>query len=563
MNAINQIQLICLARQIDEAHSPRWLHVQVSTLLSSYSYSQVSVGVVLWMFRLKFIRLKDLHLVVEIKSSDVDTNDNDYLRMSSNQFDGNTLNYHSITPARGKQLPGDVVNHIGKPLVPTTTTRRPAIQYVYRPTDVAPRAKYQLQEAQIDGRAKTGPSLAWNATVDAGKLDQEQLLQRKQREHSGAYQPPATTRPRPRVTTARRQQSLNGFQPSPDATTTSAQQPVASSSSPAATNTCKWMQLAEFKNVSYETGRMVFVDESEQPCYILTLRAFVRWNDTLYFPLRNYQPHPRGSYKINLRYPNDGSIERLVLNCSMPELNPSARTSISLLPNQIVSGYTFDEEITILVECGYLRLKLSGDGSHVSLNSISLYQNADLDEQHWQDSDGFTTGKSKRLSKLAKSAQFATDRTIMLDARETPMMLHKHQVFSSEPVHKAPLLSMPLISRYTCRHRIVLNGSNLVQFVLERFELQRLITSQPSWSSSSSSAPNTNSYRRTNPRASSSLFITEDNHHEVDLEDPQVASRREFELAQEKVHSARLMNSGFRIRRDTTILYKSPVLAGK
>lgn len=556
-----------------------------------------------------------------------DTNDNDYLRVSSNQFDGATLNYHSITPARAgapsaKQVARaseDVANHIGKPLVALPVQHTPTIQPSLQSKDtvqataVVPKAavhhnnNIQGQQRAPSSLPPNSPLLVWNTDADSGGLAEQQLAVTKRQGSLGAsaqvqaqqqqrqQRPAATRQPKPKATTTSaspgnskrhvhmsypHQQSLSSAAPRGPVGVTAG----TSTAQPPSANTCKWMQLNEFKNVSFETGRMVFVDDSDQPCYILTMRAFVRWNDTLYFPLRNYRPHPRGSYKVSLKWPTDGAIRPLVLNCSMPaELRPAASASIALLPNQLAADHSFDEEITFLVECGYLTLKLTGDDAHIALNSISFHQNPNLTDERprdkrrrYQDS---MIGNAKGVLSSATGPADGVQLSALtvpesgpagLAKEDSTMVLNRHQVFSSEAVHKAPLLIMPLISRYSCQNRIVLNGSNLVQIVLERFELQRLMTNPPTGSSSAQPSITTGAYRqRTNTRASS-LRVTEGNYMfntgEDDNFNNALSPDRDFGLTpQEKVHKARLI-AGQRTRRspgDTTILYKRPLLAGK
>lgn len=56
-------------------------------------------------------------------------------------------------------------------------------------------------------------------------------------------------------------------------------------------STCRWRSLAEFKRISLANGELIVRDSYEQPCYILTLRGFLRWQGNDFIPLNNFKVH--------------------------------------------------------------------------------------------------------------------------------------------------------------------------------------------------------------------------------------------------------------------------------
>lgn len=217
---------------------------------------------------------------------------------------------------------------------------------------------------------------------------------------------------------------------------------------------CDWMRLQDFKNVSLETGELIVRDDEEQPCYLLSVRGFIKLNENGYFPLSNFQfHHPRLHRFILTGSPSDGASVRTpyLLNCSVLTSDGSVPSSNMRYSPLLRLTFPFKEEIIIRVKCGYLVLQIHGDGFHLTLNSLSFYQDP-------------TVRRTQERDRNSKNS-----REIL------PQMESEHLVFSSEPVSAAsPLLMIPLTSRFTCQNRVVLSGNNSVQLVLDKFELQRL-----------------------------------------------------------------------------------------
>lgn len=218
------------------------------------------------------------------------------------------------------------------------------------------------------------------------------------------------------------------------------------------------MQLRDFKNVSLDVGELIVRDEDEQPCYLLSMRGFIRLNENAYFPLGSFQSHPLLHRFILLGSPSDGasSVQRSsYLNCSLLTSEGDAPSPNLRYAPLLRLTIPFKEEIIVRVKCGYLVLQIHGDGFHLTLDSLSFYQDPDV----------FSNNNNNSHFQPLDVPQRATN----------PQIESEHQVFSSEPVNVvSPLLMMPLTSRYTCQNRVVLTGNNSVQLVLDKFELQRL-----------------------------------------------------------------------------------------
>lgn len=212
---------------------------------------------------------------------------------------------------------------------------------------------------------------------------------------------------------------------------------------------CQWMSLQEFKNVSLVTGELIIRDGEGEPRYILTLRGSIKKDDDSYFPLNKFQVHPEASLVTIGRSGSSGSSVKLPGNCST-----NLKSGNLLLQQR--PDRSFEEKITLLVECGYLVLQMQSNGMYLVLKSISFYRNLDA------------------VSPVSLSGR--KNRTLL---RTIPLMQSEHLVFSNEGTQNYPLLKLPLTSRYTCLDRIVLTGKNSVQLELNRFELQRLANPMP------------------------------------------------------------------------------------
>lgn len=222
----------------------------------------------------------------------------------------------------------------------------------------------------------------------------------------------------------------------------------------------------------------------------------------------------------------------------MPENSSSGAasgTSVSLIPVQRAIP-SFKEEITILVDCGYLVLQTRGDNSHISLDTLSFYQHAAVSQptgSHGQS----PLGSSKIVS---DSASWRI---------KTPSMQLEHLVFSTQGTHGYPLLTVPLISRYICQNRVVLTGNNSTQLVLDRFELQRL------------------THRPVKDQIPSHGRVVSFNVEQQSNKNEQHNNNKddETEIANENRPAPLISSqpSARRQARDTTIFYKSPLMAGE
>lgn len=211
---------------------------------------------------------------------------------------------------------------------------------------------------------------------------------------------------------------------------------------------CQWMTLDEFKNVSLDTVEVIIKDKQENACYILTIRAYLKKDEFTYFPVNKYKTYhyDKNFYTI----PSDGANNRFPTNCSLTSISGDGATG----PLRTV--IPFQEEITISVECGYLILKFVSQGYYLKLETLSFYQNSGNSETH---------SPNQRSN--------YQDRGFY---RSKPKMSNEHLVFSPKNTSQnPPLLITPLVSRFVCQNRVVLNGFNEVQFVTDKFELLRLL----------------------------------------------------------------------------------------
>lgn len=227
-------------------------------------------------------------------------------------------------------------------------------------------------------------------------------------------------------------------------------------------NTCRWISLKDVRSVNFETGEIIIRDAADQPCYIISMRAFIKFNDDAYFLLRGLKPYPAGAYKIeyynHTAEPSGSAHHRMPLNCSFPDTS-----SFLIAHDQRPSDYyLFKEEIIVQLDCGYLVFKIKLDYAYqILLEAISFYQDADVSSSHQ------TTAPRASKSNKRNTA-----------SRPASIQQTEHLVFSTETgaPNTSPLIVMPLYSRYICQNRIVLTGSNSIQLVIDRFEFGRLIT---------------------------------------------------------------------------------------
>lgn len=321
---------------------------------------------------------------------------------NNNNDDGaqGILNYHTIKPDLSEQdaAAESMTNHIGKPLIPL-------------PQPIPKRA--------TKSHAKYSAQPYPRATTVAPNLSQF-----------------PSQRPK-------KSQQITGSSMNVDR----------SSSGPQKTN-CNWMPLHGFKNVSLETGELIVRDEDEQPCYLISMRGFIKFNEDAYFPLSNFQVHPQLHKVILMGRPSDGaSVRSAYLNCSLPTSNSGVSSSSLRYSPLLKLTFPFREEIVIRVSCGYLVLQIHGDGFRLNLDSLSIYQDPSVAQE---------PGRKRTHEIVPVHLASSTE--------------SEHLIFSSELASSvaAPLLSLPLTSRYVCQNRVVLTGNNSIQLELDRFELQRL-----------------------------------------------------------------------------------------
>lgn len=213
---------------------------------------------------------------------------------------------------------------------------------------------------------------------------------------------------------------------------------------------CQWMTLDEFKNVSLDTIEVIINDMSGNACYILTIRAYLKKGDANYFPVNKFKfYHYDKAYYTN---PSDGANLRSLNNCSLTSTSEDGATG----PLRTITP--FQEEITISVDCGYLLLKFVSQGFYLKLVNISFYQNPELPEIN-------------RFPYKSMKSDKGFSRSI-------PKMSQELLVFSPKNTNitqNNPLLIAPLVSRFVCQNRVVLDGFNEVKLVTDRFELLRLL----------------------------------------------------------------------------------------
>lgn len=314
-------------------------------------------------------------------------NDFDDLRVSSNQLSGH-LNYQSITPVN-EQPVSQITNQIGKPLVPFDD------QQQYNTGHRLMMQQQQQQKASAKGLRPQWPRL----TPKKSAVSPTKLVSKTE-------------------------------------------------------ETCEWMSLEMFKKKSLRQTELIIRDDEDQLCYVLVMTAYIKSSEDSYFLLNNLKSFPYvNKVKSATRQSSDGSTSEhlLPLNCSAMASAAGISGATSLfLPIHRLPNRSFREEITIVADCGYLVLNTHVDGSFLTLETISFYQNP----------DGLV---QLPITELRKGS-----------ARILAQNRSDHLIFSTEGTENSPLFTIPSLSQYTCRNRICLTGNNSVQLILERFELLRL-----------------------------------------------------------------------------------------
>lgn len=463
--------------------------------------------------------------------------DLDDLRVSRNQFNEGPINYHSIVSASSdgtsqgshnhEQGSSDIANHIGKPLsnpmmetsgIPNVV--RPSYR-TSRPPQVRHDVKYTVMPRRTYGTKLPYQEHARFSTPASTKTNGGQLNRQSQ---GPSVRHQQTTLVSNGGSGGRQAHKLNCISPS------------------AADGCCDWMPLNDLQRVSFDTGEVVVRNSEDQPTYILTISGFIKQNQSSYFPLKNFRPHPFGS-KIMFENLDDNTSEPLALDCFMPSSRATGMTSMYLMPSQKAYS-SFKEEITILVECGYLELHIRGNGSYLSLERLSFYRDADHHHNMPQQQQQQPTEPYPRSN--GNNNKQPTQKLPIRIKPPSSWNHPEHLVFSTYGTHNSPLLTIPLISRYKCLNRITLTGNNSVQLNLDRFDLQRLTV--PSTKKSTIVADSSFS-----PTSMDSLP------EKIDTTNNGGTTTDSDELV-EKVPKSLSIH---RAIRDTTILYKSPLVIGK
>lgn len=215
---------------------------------------------------------------------------------------------------------------------------------------------------------------------------------------------------------------------------------------------CRWMSLDEIKNVTLPTSELIVRDASGSPIYIIKLRAYVKFRENGYFLINNLR-----SYMHFARTPNELSGQESILG--LPE-DRTWDTGVTELNITSKAHDWVEEEVTLLVDCGYLIVEIINDGMFVALKSISFYQSANRTRKN------DVSIRNPYLNAIKKPE-------LLVFATNTSCSLARMKLGQQVPAC-FPLLIMPIRSRYICQNRILLAGNNSVQLVLDEFEFKRI-----------------------------------------------------------------------------------------
>lgn len=360
-------------------------------------------------------------LVRQVETSSIDIDDED-IRISSNGLNGSPISYHDISPLddRAARLAADraIINQIGKPIVPLPNTPSWYEQRAPVASANQPRWFEQIPGPGRDPNQNKVRKPPLSQTKPWVKSDAPEKVDTKQA-------PPNPTRANVIASNIRQK-------------------------APPPAVTCNWMSSDEIKNLALPTNELVVRDAIGGPTYIIRFRAHIKLKDNAYFPLRNIQSHLY--LRRVFQQPNNLADSR----------HQWTRQEIKLLEseallhrNMTYSHNWLEEEIIILVDCGYLIIEVLNDGMFLLVNSISFY-------------------KSSNPSSGSYSEKFYLHRQTHLPLIKTT----EHLIFavdkSGSGERTLPLLIMPIRSRYICQNRIVLSGNNSVQLVLDEFEMKRV-----------------------------------------------------------------------------------------
>lgn len=214
------------------------------------------------------------------------------------------------------------------------------------------------------------------------------------------------------------------------------------------------LELASFQKVSLETGEIIVRDSRGEPCFLFNIQAFIKFNKTLFFPLSQYNKLPSlfARSKYGPASSSDttfkGNNQEIDNICSGQELNESAIDTEQQVKTGKLLGTdnAYVEEITVFVNCGFLRLTILVDASRLVLSKLAFYS---------------ADPSSMSRSKITKNQQ---------QFQYQPMSL-----FQSDSDCNNPLLAIPIGARYLCESRVLLrNTALLTELYIERFELKRI-----------------------------------------------------------------------------------------
>lgn len=214
---------------------------------------------------------------------------------------------------------------------------------------------------------------------------------------------------------------------------------------------CPMLDLASFQKVSFETGEIVVRDARGEPCFLLNIQAYIKFNKTLFFPLSQYKKFPSvltrtkfGPLPALSSHALDNSNGQAIDNfCSGHELNELASGDNKQVKTGKVAGTdnAFIEDITVIVNCGLLRLRILVDASRLVLSTLFFY---------------------------------SLDPTTMSPAKNTQSQ-QSMLLFKSDSDCNNPLIAIPIGARYLCESRVVLrNNALLTEFYVEKLELKRI-----------------------------------------------------------------------------------------
>jgi len=409
-------------------------------------------------------------------------NNEDDLRVSRTQFDGN---FHSIRTDQAVAGPEVVPKKKSSPSGSSSKS-------------YGPETKGWRSGAKGGGLSSSGQSV---------QLGKEQAA--VQSTTGNAYQPPNGP-PSTKGALPAKPKTVYGARQAPDQGIGWVVKSVRPVGPRGGARECRWLSLREFSAISLQDEELLARDSTNEPIYLVSMRAHLNMDDANFVPLHNFRPPTRSSaYRWWWRrWPGDEEDEG--------ELAGAGRGNGSSAGEQQTGG-------------GHARLPLTqlncsvpnGPSSTASLASVQLVSNGAHRHAHEQarraGGGGGASGSSSGSGSGSGGWRQARDQgqlleqlTIQLDCgylvldllaseaaggvRQVELMSvsfyenwggnmstlaspfdwRRHLVFSTN--NSGPLIRMPQFSRYTCEHRVRLADRSRpgLSLVLDRFELQRL-----------------------------------------------------------------------------------------